>query len=58
MLPAKEVSLIEERSSSSKYSTEPEGAELLMKATPATERDSLVTALTTPPICGCEESAG
>ena len=59
-LPVKEALLIEERwSSLNRYSTEPEtSALLLMKATPATERDLLFCARTTPPNCGCEERAG
>ena len=59
VLPVKEASLIEERwSRSSRYSTEPVEAELLMKSTRAMERDSLLYAQTTPPSCGCEERAG
>ena len=58
-LPVKEASLIEERRLKlCRYSTEAEGAELSTKATPATERDSLSLAQTTPPDCGCEERAG
>ena len=44
VLPVKEAALIERRSSS-RYSTEPDSlALLLMKSTPAMERDSLLNA--------------
>ena len=59
VLPVKEASLIEE-GVSARYSTEPEVfALLLMKSTPAMERDLCpLLAKTTPPACGCEERAG
>jgi len=57
-LPVKEALLIEE-GVLERYSTEPDpSALLLMKSTPAMERDSLCHAETTPPNCGCEERAG
>ena len=58
VLPVKEASLIEE-GVLERHSTEPDwSALLLMKSTPAMERDSLSRAWTTPPYCGCEERAG
>ena len=57
-LPVKEALLMEVCSWFRRYSTEPVEAELLMKSTPAMERDSLLYAKTTPPFCGCEERAG
>ena len=58
-LPVKEASLMEVCSTLYSSSTETERAALLlMKSTPAMERDSLPLAETTPPFCGCEERAG
>jgi len=59
LLPVKEASMIEVCLTLSRYSTELDpNAVLLMKSTPAMERDSLFSAQTTPPSCGCEERAG